>query len=69
MLYSDYQLICKKHSALMDTFGYIYIKGKRVGKVYYKMATDYYHSETATGKKLEGQSKFEDALLLLISTI
>jgi hypothetical protein len=68
----DYHLVCKKHHAAMDSFGYIYVlseqrQAQRIGKIFYKIATDYYHIESTSGKRLEGQQSFEAALLLLIN--
>jgi hypothetical protein len=68
---NEYRMICNKHHAAMDSFGYIYTLSDtsqivRLGKIIYKISTEYYHIESRSGKKLEGQKSFESALLLLI---
>jgi hypothetical protein len=69
MIQPDYKSICTKHLVIMDTFGYIYKNSNRLGKIYYKLSTNYYHTETIGGKKLEGQKSFEDALKILIGFV
>ena len=67
------RMICLKHKSWIDESGNVFYfgddseKSKRIGKIYYRERTSYYHAEDVLKSKLyEGEKDFENVLLKLL---